>query len=306
MSWYTDPQLFIDTFVYVYRITKEIGVNPIVASDLKEVETLNFSKHLSFLDNKESDFDDFKATFRTSGITKFINSQGLVINWDHENKTGTWAREDIDSPFWSLPGISNLSPKSTSTRWRKLALAVENSKLKANTSKDVKKEAVDNRVLDLEAENAIIKAEVIVKSAIINGLEEQVKDLTVKLVQCGGAAGVGSSADGPWFTGQTVPSNWVRFEELNTLVTSENTPLIITKTMGGPKFGNDNTTNVQGKHFYGGLYPIVVVDIAELTPNREEARFDPYVWGSFNNGGISYAARKLFASEIAINTYKTN
>ncbi|KAI3983018.1 hypothetical protein MKX01_004895, partial [Papaver californicum] len=65
-----------------------------------------FSKHLSFVNNKESDFYVFKASFPTSGIFKFINSQGLVINWDAGKHTGTWSHEELNSPFWSLPCIT--------------------------------------------------------------------------------------------------------------------------------------------------------------------------------------------------------
>ncbi|RZC67855.1 hypothetical protein C5167_011538, partial [Papaver somniferum] len=43
-------------------------------------------EHLSLVNNKEIDFDAFKATFPVSGINKFINSQGLVINRDASSK----------------------------------------------------------------------------------------------------------------------------------------------------------------------------------------------------------------------------
>ncbi|KAI3853158.1 hypothetical protein MKW92_024046 [Papaver armeniacum] len=56
-------------------------------------------EHLSLVNNKESDFDASKATFPVPGINMFINSQGLVINWDASIKqTGTWSLEEPNSP----------------------------------------------------------------------------------------------------------------------------------------------------------------------------------------------------------------
>ncbi|KAI3881074.1 hypothetical protein MKX03_015704, partial [Papaver bracteatum] len=113
MSWYRDPQLFIYSsikpFFYVFRITKKFGSSPIVEEDQERVGILNFSEHLSLGSNKDSDYDAFKATFPYSGIYKLINSQGLVINWDFDKEIGSWSREDINSPFWSLPGITRQS-----------------------------------------------------------------------------------------------------------------------------------------------------------------------------------------------------
>ncbi|KAI3881072.1 hypothetical protein MKX03_015702, partial [Papaver bracteatum] len=117
MSWYRDPQLFIygayPTF-YIFRVTKEFGINPVANNDFRQEAQLSFSTHLSLSNNKESDFDSFKATFvPKSGIHKFANSQGLVINWDPSSKqTGYWSSEGLDSPFWSLPGITVAKPKS--------------------------------------------------------------------------------------------------------------------------------------------------------------------------------------------------
>lgn len=81
--------------------------------------------------------------------------------------------------------------------------------------------------------------------------------------------------------------------------------MTVTKATGGLKFGGDTTSNVQSNYFHGGISPIVLVDIAELTPNKEEARFDPNVWGLYNNAGISYAARKPFDSELSIEERKS-
>ncbi|KAI3881079.1 hypothetical protein MKX03_015709, partial [Papaver bracteatum] len=106
MSWYTNPQLFIYSYTHVYKVTKKIGINPIALSDLKEGKEFSFSKHLSLENNKESDFKTFKASFPKSGMFKAINCEGLVINWDHTKQTGAWSREEQDTSFWSLPGIT--------------------------------------------------------------------------------------------------------------------------------------------------------------------------------------------------------
>ncbi|KAI3964040.1 hypothetical protein MKW92_014283, partial [Papaver armeniacum] len=78
-----------------------------------------------------------------------------------------------------------------------------------------------------------------------------------------------------------------------------------------PEFREDKTTNVKVEHFYRGmmngdlLYPIVVVDVEELIPNKEKAMFDPNVWGLFNNAGAYYAARKPYESEEIQVTHNT-
>ncbi|KAI3951375.1 hypothetical protein MKW92_048263, partial [Papaver armeniacum] len=97
--------------------------------DLEEVEVLNFSEHLSLGNNKESDFDAFRASFPVSGIFKLINSRGLVINWDYAKQTGTWSHEELNSPFWSLPGIL---PEPILAKLQ--SLEKENPELKLNNS----------------------------------------------------------------------------------------------------------------------------------------------------------------------------
>ncbi|MCL7026349.1 hypothetical protein MKW94_026192 [Papaver nudicaule] len=346
MSWYTDPQLFIHSpnavRFYVYRVTKEFGINPLVRADFSlQADDLTFSKHLYLGDNRESDYDAFKATFPKSEIKKFINCEGWVINWDVKAQTGTWSREEPNSPFWGLPGItkkksateevlekkvSELEEKNSSleddinNKAEKEAQEKKVSSLQEEIAKIKKeKEASDKRVLDLEAD---VNKERDEKSVLINGLkredmlmaglealQQQVLDLTSKLsVQCCDAAGSdGSSIDEePWITGQTVPGNWVPFKDLDVQPFSKNISLMITKAAGGLKFGDDNTTNVKSSRFYGGIFPIVLVPIAELTPNRDEARFDPDVWSRYTNAGITYAAREPFPSEMAIDAHKTS
>ncbi|KAI3877985.1 hypothetical protein MKW92_026691, partial [Papaver armeniacum] len=183
-------------------------------------------------------------------------------------------------------------------------------------------------VSDLEEEIFILKAEIQrerdAKSVPVNdlsgekadqkhkellarfaGLEAYLeKNVTSKLEGCCGAGGE-SVVEGSWMNGNTVPSNWVRFEELDVQTFSKKTTLTITKATGAPNFGVDKTTNIETNNFYRGIFPIVVVNVAELTPNREEARFDPDIWGCYNNAGISYAARKPFASEMSVDANKT-
>ncbi|KAI3881075.1 hypothetical protein MKX03_015705, partial [Papaver bracteatum] len=155
-----------------------------------------------------------------------------------------------------------------------------------------------------EAERSGLKREDMLSG--LKALEEQVSDLTSQLVQCCGAAGGGSSAEQPWITGQAVPNNWVSFEDLDFQKFTKNIPLLaITKATSGLKFEDDNSTNVEANHFCRGIYPIVVVDIAELTPNREEARFDPNVWSLYKNSGTCYAAREPSASEMLIAAHTT-
>ncbi|KAI3881071.1 hypothetical protein MKX03_015701, partial [Papaver bracteatum] len=143
MSWYTDTQLFIvygtDSQFYVRRVTKEYGSSPIAGNDLKEYELLSFSKHLSLGNNKESDFDAFKASFKSgnSGNQKYINSQGFVINF--ASGTGTWTREEQNTPFWSLPGIT---------------------KQKSFTELLADKQALEGKVSDLEGQISSLHDEV--------------------------------------------------------------------------------------------------------------------------------------------------
>lgn len=349
MSWYTNPQLFIYSSTYVYKVTKKFGINPISKSDLEDIKVLSFSEHLSMDNNKESDFKDFKASFPKSGMFKAINCEGLVINWDKTKKTGAWSREEQDSPFWSLPGItkpkseteqalagkvsdleaklSSIQSEFNNNKVEKEVIVAENSVLKdekeaiitENLILKVEKEATDKRVRDLVAENATLKAQVkrerdekntLIKSLkrdekLVDLLEKQVSDLKLELVQCCGAARVGSLIEEPWITGQTVLSNWVPIGELDVLAVLKNTTLPITKVTGGSKSGADNTTNVKASCFSRRLIPIVVVDVANLSPNKEKARFDPCVWGSYEDAGIMYAARKPFAPETSVNADKT-
>ncbi|KAI3985688.1 hypothetical protein MKX01_014509 [Papaver californicum] len=128
----------------------------------------------------------------------------------------------------------------------------------------------------------------------VSDLEKQVSQLTSKLKEC-----CGSADEEPWKIGMsTVPKNWVRYEDLDTVKIPRNTSLKIIKAPGALKFGEDNTTNVRVSHFHGGVY-LAAVNIEELIPDKDKARFDPDIWGSYDDAaGKSYAARKLFKSEM--------
>ncbi|KAI3891769.1 hypothetical protein MKX03_020907, partial [Papaver bracteatum] len=122
-------------------------------------EVLNFSKHLSLGNNKESDFDAFRASFPVSGIFKFINCKGLVIDWDYAQQTGTWSHEDLNSPFWSLPGIL---PEPILAELR--SLKRKNSDLKLNNS-------------NLEDDLRKLNEDLSKYQATVTKLQKQIKDL---------------------------------------------------------------------------------------------------------------------------------
>lgn len=260
MSWYTDPELFVSYYApnyeyYIDRIVKNYNI-PLIYGDISGVEELNFSKHLSLGHNKESDYDDLKSSLATNYVDKrikFVNCQGLVVDWDETRRVGTWSRVEehdwIDCIFYSLPGFEEQ--------------------------------------MNLEEDDR-------------QALQTQVSDLTAILEESRGA-GSGSNNVQPWTSGDAVPSHWVPFEDLDVLSFPRNTPpLEITKGPSMPTFVEDVTTNVQISHIHRGAF-IVVINVSELTPdNYEQARFDPEFWGLYINAEISYAARKLFESEMSV------
>ncbi|KAI3880957.1 hypothetical protein MKX03_007803, partial [Papaver bracteatum] len=136
-------------------------------------------------------------------------------------------------------------------------------------------------------------------------LEKKNSELTSKLEESCGAGGESADKEEPWITDHPVPSNWVPFDDLDVQMFPKDNHLKISKVIGAPKFGEDNTTNVRLNRFYRGVYPIVVVNVAELIPNQDEARFDPKIWSVYRNEGISYAARKPFESEMLVDERKT-
>ncbi|KAI3833966.1 hypothetical protein MKX03_035431, partial [Papaver bracteatum] len=272
-SWYEDPQLFICNASHkasdgfnVYRCCKQPS-GPIQVSDLKRISSGV---------KKESVFDALLAYLidfyvrSGSKIWRIVNSQGLAILWDQS--TGreimcSWSREPVDSPYYNLPGIT--------------------------PPIDAEKEALKKRVSDLESRNAALETEVQMLNEENNNeileLEKEVSELTEKLKEC-----CGSADEESWKNGDsTVPSNWVPFEDLDALNVPRKTFLKIIKAPGALKFVEDNTTNVRGSRFYGGIY-LAAVNIEELIPDKDEARFDPDIWGVYeDDAGTSYAARKL-------------
>ncbi|KAI3957044.1 hypothetical protein MKW92_006144, partial [Papaver armeniacum] len=158
MSWYTNPKLFLYCHgsrrrYHIYRIVQKYNV-PLLAADFKNGEKLDFSKHLSLGNNKESDYDALKSWLDEIGpiITKYVNCQGLVVYWDNRSSTGSWSRvEEDDSIFYNLPGIIN--PYGI-----KLA----------------EKQADEKRISELVAEISSLKD-------MMHNLQDQVFELTEKL-----------------------------------------------------------------------------------------------------------------------------
>ncbi|KAI3983043.1 hypothetical protein MKX01_035324, partial [Papaver californicum] len=177
MSWYTNPKLFLYCHgsrrrYHIYRIVQKHNV-PLLAGDFKNGERLDFSKHLSLGNNKESDYDALKSWLDEIGptITRYVNCQGLVVYWDNRSSTGSWSRvEENESIFYSLPGIINPN---------EIILA--------------EKRADEEKMSELVAEISSLKDK-------LNNLQEQlnqekndrqaqVSDLTAKLEECRGAGG---------------------------------------------------------------------------------------------------------------------
>ncbi|XP_026425251.1 uncharacterized protein LOC113321582 [Papaver somniferum] len=264
MAWYKDPQLYIcreTPGLKLYRMKEPIGT-PIALSGIIDYGFLDYSKHLCLANNKESDFNVFLSSIKFDGVTfKLINCQGWVVYQMVSNYHHfTWAREPLSSPFYRLPGIH--TPEAV--------LLAE-------------KEALNRKVSKLTEQ--------------VSSLAEQVSDLTSKLKECRGV-GSGSADEKPWRSGDSsIPNNWVPFEDLDIQNIPRNTFLKIIKAPGALKFEGDYTTNVQASRFYGGI-SLVAVNIEELIPDKDEARFHPDIWGSYNNAGTSYATRKLHESEM--------
>ncbi|KAI3842611.1 hypothetical protein MKX03_027275 [Papaver bracteatum] len=196
MSWYTDPQLFMCYLggsygYYVYRVIKKYDV-PLVNGDLTSGERLDFSKHLSLGNNKESDYDALKSCL-AKNVTgppyyenvKFVNCQGLVGHWDNNKRSGIWSTqvEELTSIINSLPGIV-INPCDTKLAEKLQALEKKNSELIEGNS---------NLQEQLNQE----------KSAKLS-LEKKVLDLTAELEEC------------RW-NGDTIPDHWVPFENLDVM-----------------------------------------------------------------------------------------
>lgn len=251
MSWYRDPQLFIDSDGYsgfnVYRVTEELLVGTVLTSgSFKDAGRYSFFEHLSLGSNKPSDYDAFVSDLKDGNKLRVANSQGFVATFN-----GTefiLSRQLPNSPFYSLPGIQ--------------AICVE-----VLLALDIK----------------------------VSDLEKKISELTSKLEEGCGVGG-GSADKEPWMTGHPVPSNWVSYDDLDVRTFPKDNHLNITKVL--PKFAEDKTTNVHSARFYSGVFPIVVVNVDELIPNKEDARFDPEIWSLCINNRTSYAARKPFESEM--------
>ncbi|XP_026438947.1 uncharacterized protein LOC113337497 isoform X1 [Papaver somniferum] len=185
MAWYKDPQLYISREtpgLKLYRMKEPIGT-PIALSGIIDYGFLDYSKHLSLANNKESDFDAFLSSIQFDGVTfKLINCQGWVVyqmasNYYHL----TWAREPLNSPFYRLPGINTpetelLAQKEALDR-RVSILEAEISPLKVvvRMSKENRntlireKQALERIVSDLKARNSTLEDD---KLKLMNDLNE--------------------------------------------------------------------------------------------------------------------------------------
>ncbi|MCL7039601.1 hypothetical protein MKW94_025131 [Papaver nudicaule] len=271
MSWYTDPELFLSywssSFGYaITRVVIKYNV-PLSNRDLAVVQKLDFSKHLFLGNNKESDYDALKASLAKDRTVShnFVNCQGL----------------ELYSIIISLPTI----PTPATILAEKQVVEKKISELVAEISS--LKDSLNNVVTNLQEQ---LKQEK-------NDRQAQVSDLTKKLEERRGVEG-GSADVQPWMRGDTVPSHWVPFEELDVLNLPKNIPATTMEEPSMPKFVEEYvTTNVQVNRFYRGTF-IVAVNVGELTPENEKARFDPKFWGLYSNAGVSYAARKPLESEM--------
>ncbi|KAI3838902.1 hypothetical protein MKX03_002678 [Papaver bracteatum] len=304
MSWYHDPQIFICN---AYNTTSH-GFN-----EYRCKKDPNGTVHVSDLQriasgvHKGSDFDALLAYlinfFIRSGSKtwRIVNCQGLAILWEQTTCNGvvcSWSREPLDSPFYRLPGITPpVDAEKEALKKRVSDLLAEISPLKVEVQRNKQdkstlvneKKAVEKINTELKAKNSTLEADVQREKNEKRDLEKQVSELTSKLKECCG------SADGePWKSeNTTVPNDWLPLEDLDVLNMPKNTSLKMIKASGALKLGEDNTTNVQASHFYRGIY-LAAVNVEELIPDKDEARFDPNIWGSYKNAGTSYAARKLF------------
>ncbi|MCL7037365.1 hypothetical protein MKW94_029166 [Papaver nudicaule] len=219
MSWYRDPELFIyywdSSYGYgIGRIRKSYNT-PLGGGDITYEEgQLNFSKHLSLGNNSESDYAALKshllknADVVTHENVKYVNCQGLVVNCSYQKSPGTWSRvEELNSIFYSLPGIINPSEK------KDLELVAEISLLK---------EKLKNEVTNLQDQ-------LIQEKNAKQALQTQVLELKAKLEESRGSADVQ-----PWMTGDTVPSHLVPFEDLDVLNFPKTTSVTITEGPSKP------------------------------------------------------------------------
>lgn len=303
MSWYHDPQIFIcnaynsaSQGFNEYRCKKD----PNGTVHVSELQRISSGVH------KGRDFDALLAYlinfFVRSGAKtwRIVNCQGLAILWEQTPCNGTvcsWSREPLDSPYYRLPGITPpVDAEKEALKRRVSDLLAEISPLKVEVERNKQdkttlvneKKAVEKTNSELKARNSTLEADVRREKTEKKDLEKKVSELTLKLQECCG------SADGePWKSGRTVPNDWVPFEDLDVLNTRNITSLKMIKASGALKFAEDNTTNVQASHFYGGIY-LAAVNVEELIPDKDEARFDQNIWSSYKNAGTSYAARKLF------------
>ncbi|XP_026429648.1 uncharacterized protein LOC113326058 [Papaver somniferum] len=318
MSWYRDPQLFIYYKFPHFRVcwvNKELNKGAEISDDhISDREFYHFPKHLCLGSNKESDYAEFFSDLKIQHENikdRMINCQGWEANRPYNFKYYYLTRADLDKPFYRLPAYL--------PAWFKIQ---EQQKAEIQT---LKKQVLEQEAMNFTLKNREDKwtADIDMATKEISDLQEQLErekndkqalekkilELSAKLEKSCGCVGVGSSDDEvPWMiTGQpAVPSNWVSYYDLDVQTFPEDNHLNFNEVMWVPEFAEDNTTNVRANCFYRGLtFPIVAVNVAELTLAEENARFDPDVWGLYEFGGTYYAARKQFEWELLVDAHHT-
>ncbi|XP_026429405.1 uncharacterized protein LOC113325414 [Papaver somniferum] len=275
MSFFRDPELYfvwgrtMGLKFFIFRVQKKVGC-PLVQQDF----------------------------FRND---KFVNCQGLVIDWfqiNHSTFTYSWSHELLNLPSYGIHAL--ISPRENESAAQLAACINERDRERAE------KQALEKRLSDLQEQSNREKQALEKRLSDLReelnrekqAHEKQVLDLTSKLEECCGGAKGGSVDKEHWMTSHSISSNLVPFEELDVITFPKNTPLTITKAPTTPVIGEDYSTNVKVNRFYRGVFPIVIVNVEELVPDKENARFSPDIWGLFQNAGTSYAARKPFESEM--------
>lgn len=106
-----------------------------------------FSKHLSLAQNKESDFETFFAYLRRND--KFVNCQGLVVDWfshnpQHTSFSYSWSHELLHLPSYGLNAL--VSPQEKESAAKLAACISERDQEKAE------KQALEKKLSDLYAQ----------------------------------------------------------------------------------------------------------------------------------------------------------
>ncbi|KAI3902042.1 hypothetical protein MKW98_013716 [Papaver atlanticum] len=119
MSWFRDPELFVDFLVgepRLWRLTKKSGT-PFAAGDFTFIGNVSHANYLSLVDHsfawKKSDYNAFADFIYRNDLV--VNCQGLVITVafprdrnngyrpDGNRPTYFWSHEVLNMPKYGLP-----------------------------------------------------------------------------------------------------------------------------------------------------------------------------------------------------------